>query len=130
MLPAPLASVASTVKVKATSWPRLTTHKTVMRFAYLRQRALSLVLSGRQIVGHIFYLDESSSRCLAPYFLIRIVQVRSPCLTYILLLFRYHSYHIMQKKSIYVAYTGGTIGMQVPSRVIFRCQVIYSANWR
>ncbi len=54
MLPAPLASVASTVKVKATSWQRLTTHKTVMRFADLRQRALSLVLSGRQIVGHIF----------------------------------------------------------------------------
>ncbi len=69
MLPAPLASVPLPLKVKVTSWQRLTTHKTVCVLPDLRQRALSLVLSGRQSSATFFYLDESSSRCLAPYFL-------------------------------------------------------------
>ncbi|SPX19636.1 signal peptide peptidase SppA, 67K type [Escherichia coli] len=133
MLPAPLASVASTVKSESDKLAAFNDPQN--RYAFwpdLRQRALSLVLSGRQIVGHIiFYVDESSSRCLAPYFLIRIVSgaLLLPHVYTFALSISFIS--ISCKRNQFTSPTrAGPSGCSVPSRVIFRCQVIYNANWR
>ena len=70
------------------------------------QRQLALPTSRIQIspfMATLFFTDES----FFPLFIFRIV---SGALTLPSQRFRYHS--LMQKKSIYVAYTGGTIGMQ------------------
>lgn len=84
------------------------------------------------IVGHIiFYLDESSSRCLDPYFLIRIVSgaLLLPHVYTFALSISFIS--ISCKRNQFTSPTrAGPSGCSVPSRVIFRCQVIYSANWR
>ncbi len=105
MLPAPLASVASTVKSESDK---------LAAFNDPQNR-----------------YDESSSRCLATYFLILIVSGALPLPHVYTFALSISFISISCKRSQFTSPTrAGPSGCSVPSRVIFRCQVIYSANWR
>lgn len=129
-----LASVAS-LNVKSESDKlviALVDHKTVMFLCLLNANVLFALHRGRQIVSHIFTLDELLlPAVLAPIFpLSGIKPVRSPRLTHMFCFFDTLSISISCKE-IYLAVVtfGGTDWMQFRVGYIRR-RVIYAANRR